>query len=290
MDLTILSYGGGQDSWALLCKYANNSEFRARYAPGRFLVIMADTGDEHQHTYDHVDFTKQYCRQRNMEFIHLTADMGYHAEDWQNLRGFYRAKTAVGSKCFPKTCTDRLKLRPIYNYLEDWIGREYGYTSGYKRAFKAYAKEHGKIKIMVGIAKGEEGRVKRGIPDEKWRAVSLEIIYPLIDMGMDRQICQDYVRALTLPVPYPSNCILCPFMSEIELLWLYRNLPDDFQDWVNIERNKLEKYNHVEKNYGVWKNRTLPEVLADAIDKYGNMTPEELDDYKMNHGCNLSKY
>lgn len=287
--LTILSYGGGQDSTAILYMYVNSPQFRAHYVPGRFLVIMADTGDEHQHTLDHVEFTKQYCKKNNIEFIHLTADMGYHTGDWQSLRGLYRAKTAVGSKCFPKICTDRLKLRPIYNCLEDWIGKEYGYRPGRKNAFKSFAQDHGRVRVLVGIARGEESRVK-GKQDEPWREKSLGIVYPLIDLRMDRQDCQKYARSLDLPVPYPSNCILCPFMSEIELVWLYKNLPDDFQDWVEIERNKLEKYKHIEKNYGVWKNKTLPEVLTGALEKYGNLTPAELDNYKMNHGCNLSKY
>jgi len=36
--------------------------------------------------------------------------------------------------------------------------------------------------------------------------------------------------------------------------------------------------------------RRLPEVLSGALKKYGHMTNEELDNYKMNHGCNMSKY
>ena len=287
--LTILSYGGGQDSTALLYKYVNDPKFRTEFAPGRFLVIMADTGDEHEHTYDHVEFTKRYCKDNKIEFVYLTADMGYHRGDWQNLRGFYRAKNAIGSKAYPKTCTDRLKLRPIYNFLEDWIGREYGYVSGRKRAFKSFAADHGKVRVLVGIARGEETRVK-GKNDEPWKDKALETVYPLIALGMDRQDCQNYARSQALPVPYPSNCILCPFMSEIELLWLFRNLPEDFQDWVELEQNKLDKYSHLEKNYGVWKNRTLPQVLEIAQEKYGNMTDKELNNYKMNHGCNLSKY
>lgn len=187
--LTVLSYGGGQDSTALLYKYVCDGTFRNTYAPGRFLVIMADTGDEHAHTYEHVEFTKKFCLENGIEFIFLTSDMGFHTGDWQNLRNFYRLKKAVGSKCFPKICTDRLKLQPIYRFLESWLEREYGYVAGRKAGFKQFAARHGKIKMLIGIAEGEEKRVKgkgKGKNAAKWYKQSIEIHYPLIDTGMEQ--------------------------------------------------------------------------------------------------------
>jgi 3'-phosphoadenosine 5'-phosphosulfate sulfotransferase (PAPS reductase)/FAD synthetase len=301
--LTVLSYGGGQDSTALLYKYIHDNDFLRTYALGHFLVIMADTGDEHAHTYEHVQFTKELCAEHGIEFVHLTSDMGYHTGDWKNLRHFYRVKKAVGSKCFPKVCTDRLKLQPIYRFLEYWIEREYGFPAGRKAGLKQFAQRHGKIQMLIGIARGEEKRVKGNRNEPKWREASIQVRYPLIDMGMDRQDCQVYVRSLGLPVPYPSNCILCPFMSEIELVWLYRNLPEDYTTWVAFEAAKLERCAHngdmlhamnakgqIVDNMGVWGMKWLPEVLSGALKKYGEMSLEELDEYKMNHGCNMSKY
>lgn len=52
--LTILSFGGGQDSTTILYKLVFDADFKARYAPGDLLVLMADTGNEHPETYSHV--------------------------------------------------------------------------------------------------------------------------------------------------------------------------------------------------------------------------------------------
>ena len=293
MELTILSFGAGQDSTTLLYKYIYDSEFRQRYAPGRFLVICSDTGDEHPETYKHIEQIKQLCVRHKVEFVHLTPDMGYHRGNWQSLRGFYRAKTTCGSKAYPKTCTDNLKLQPIYRYVEDWLGRVYGIATGRKRGFIEFAQRHGKIKMLLGIARGEEGRVADPAKiKERWRQQSITAVYPLIDLGLDRQGCQDYISSVGHSVPPPSNCILCPFMSEIELVWLYRFQRRDYKDWVKIERRKMEKHKALgDKNFVVWGRRTLPHVLAKALERFDYLTDEQLQDYKMSHGhCVKSKY
>ncbi len=302
MELTVLSYGGGQDSTTLLYKYALDNNFRKKYAPGRLLVIMADTGDEHPHTYKHIQFIKEFCSQNVVEFVHLTNDMGFHSPDWQTLRFFYKTKNRIGSKCFPKTCTERLKLRPIYKYLEYWIQKEYGFKSGRKKGLKQFAETYDKINMLIGIAKGEEKRVNKG-ERPKWQEKAIEVIYPLIEMGMDRKDCQDYMASTGLHVPYPSNCLLCPFMSEIELLWLYRFYREDYEEWELLERNKIRanalegdptksknSRGEIVPNMGVWGEKLLPQILEETIKKHGHMSNDELNEYKFNHGCNQSKY
>ena len=76
MELTILSFGAGQDSTTLLYKYILDKSLRERYAPGRFLVLFADTDDEHPHTYKHITFIKNLCVKSVVSFVHLTNDMG----------------------------------------------------------------------------------------------------------------------------------------------------------------------------------------------------------------------
>lgn len=293
--LTVLSFGGGQDSTALLYKYVYDIDFKSRYAPNDFLVIMSDTGDEHPQTYEHVEKIKSFCADQGIEFLHITPDLGFHSESWQSLRGFYNEKKGVGSKAFPKTCTDRLKIQPIYQALEDWIGKKYSLEVGRKKAFYQFTEKYGQISMIIGIAKGEEKRMAVGEDIHKWRRVSINTIYPLVDLGMDRKGCQDYIASTGNTVPMPSNCILCPFLNEIELLWLFKFMPTDYDDWVRIEHNKIEKCRDQglddDRNLGVWGKKRLPEVLEIAKIKHGHMTNDELNDYKMSHGhCVMSKY
>lgn len=291
--LTVLSFGGGQDSTALLYKYAFDAAWRAKYAPGRFLVIMADTRDEHPETNAHVAKIKLFCIEHKIEFVHITPSMGFHGGKWQGYREFLRATSTCGSKVFRKTCTDNLKLKPIYRFLESWLQKNYGTRCSRKQGFYDFAAKHGKISIILGIAKGEEGRV--GAPLEKWAKDTTQRAYPLIDEGLDRQGCQDYITSVGQVVPPPSNCMLCPFMSDIELLWLSKFYPADYAEWVQIEANKIARFKAEglpdEKNYGVWRGKTLPEVLAKAQVKYAHMTDAQLHEYKMSHGhCVKSKY
>ena len=78
--LTVLSMGLGQDSTALLYKYAYDAEFRMHYAPNDFLVIFSDTGNEFDETYRHLEHVKAFCKLQDIEFVHLTADMAITQE------------------------------------------------------------------------------------------------------------------------------------------------------------------------------------------------------------------
>jgi 3'-phosphoadenosine 5'-phosphosulfate sulfotransferase (PAPS reductase)/FAD synthetase len=291
--LTVLSFGGGQDSHALLYRYAFDPDFRAKYAPGRFLVIMAATLDEHPETNVAVEAAKVFCREQSIEFVHITPDMGFHGGKWQGYRQFLMATNTCGSKAFRKTCTDNLKIKPIYRFLEQWLAKNYGVRSALKKGFYDFAAKYGKIKVLIGIAKGEESRC--GAPLEKWAQMTTERVYPLIDLGMDRQGCQDYIAACNKPVPPPSNCMLCPFMSEIELLWLYHNYQADYNAWVILEQNKIDRFRREgladDKNLGVWGRKLLPQKLQEAKVRYAHMTIADINEYKMSHGhCVKSKY
>ena len=308
-ELTVLSLGAGQDSTAISYKIVEDPEFRQKYASGRLLVLMADTGNEHPETLKHIEHLKKYYKENDIEFIHITNDLGYHPRTWPSLKEFYKSKNAIGSKCFPKTCTDKLKIQPIYNCLEDWLHKNYGVSKGRKKGFKEFADKYGKIKMLIGIAAGEERRI--GDPAKepaKYRRESIEKVYPLVEMGMDRKACHDYIKSVNQIVPPPSNCIICPWMNEIELLWLNRFMPEDMQEWIELEQNKLDANMHmnhvpvvdeftgeitsyINKNVGVWGKKTLPQILYKAIMKYGHMTDQELQEYKMSHGhCVMSKY
>jgi 3'-phosphoadenosine 5'-phosphosulfate sulfotransferase (PAPS reductase)/FAD synthetase len=294
-ELTVLSFGGGQDSTALLYKYAFDPAFRAKYAPGRFLVIMAATLDEHPETNAHVAATQDFCKQHAIEFVYITPDMGLHGGKWQGYRQFLRATNTCGSKAFRKTCTDNLKIKPIYRFLEKYLHEKCGVTSTrLKKGFYEFVHQgNGKIKMLIGIAKGEEGRC--GIAIEKWMRETVERVYPLIDLGLDRQGCQDYIASCNKPVPPPSNCMLCPFMSEIELLWLGFNYPLDLAEWITLEQNKIDRFRREglpdDKNLGVWGRKLLPQKLAEAKVRYAHMTHAQINDYKMSHGhCVKSKY
>jgi len=306
--LTVLSFGGGQDSSALLEMYLDNAQFRETYAPGDFLVVMSDTGDEFDQTYQHVADVKARCEKAGVEFVFITADMGYHSEGWQSLRHFYRRNQTIGSRCFPKTCTDRLKIQPIYRFLEAWVSEKYGVQCNKKQGIREFAATHGKIRMMIGIAKGEEKRTSDPANHSaRWYRDSIEHCYPLIDLGMDRAACQDLLHSKGLRV-IPSNCKACPFLSLEELEYLRRFEPDALEDWVALEAAKLQKHeskNRIpvlddsgnpvmdkktgqpkvqNKNFGVFGVKPLSEKITEAATKFKAWSDEEIAHYRYSHG------
>lgn len=303
--LSVLSIGLGQDSTCLLYKLAYDRAFRSHYAPQHLVCLFSDTGDEHPQTYAHLEHVKQFCDQHAIEFIHIVPAMGYHGRGWHSLREQYNLHGTCGSKAgFAKSCTARLKLDPIYRCLEDWIGQKFNVHGTRKEGLKRFARHYGKIKMLVGIARGEEKRVQKAQAKELWHRASIETLYPLIDLKMDRQACQDYIRSLGHEVPLPSNCILCPYASHQEILWLHRFMPEDLQDWIRIEENKILKHAYngdrtktrnrkgqIKNNHGVFGAKLLPEILEEAIERFGHLSDQDLQSYKMSHGhCVMSAY
>lgn len=301
VKLAVLSLGGGQDSTAILYKLMYDADFRETYASEDLLVIMSDTGNEHPETYSHIQFLEILCEEYGIDFIFISSDLGFHTESWQDLVSFYKRTSTCGSKAFMKSCTDNLKIKPIYKCLEDYLGTKYGIDTGRKKGYYEFAEKFGKIRMMIGFGADESKRQASRDNDPKWKAEVIEMSYPLIDIGWSRQDCQDYIKSLDFDVPLPSNCMLCPYIREIELIWLERFYPEVYYEWVEIEANKLEKYAEKleaegKQNHGVFPCRkgetiTLPMVLEKAKAEYGDWNDEQLHEYKMSHGhCVSSKY
>ncbi|WP_286851109.1 MULTISPECIES: hypothetical protein [Sphingobacterium] len=312
--LTVLAFGGGQDSTTILYKIILDPSFREKWIHGDLLILMSDTGNEHPHTYSHISFIEDLCRRNGIAFCFITSDKGYHPKTWPSLTAQFEKNSTIMSLAYPRTCTDNLKIKPLYNYLDHYIAQTYyDYTEETipkgKAFIKRFVKDFGRIKVILGIAAGEEKRIAKSErksrkaqqlnlfktyrdPIPKWMTECIEKTYPLIEECMDRSACQTYIRAVGFPLPYPSNCIMCPYLSKIEILWLFKNMPDQFARWVTYENAKLEKCKEkVKRNLGVKGEQRLNEILQDAIQEFGHMTDEELNEYKMSHGhCVLSSY
>jgi hypothetical protein len=258
---------------------------------------MSDTGNEHPHTYVQVRHIERVCREMKIQFRLVTPAQGFHTPGWPDLKTQWRRTRTVGMKAGKKSCTDRLKITPLYGYLNAFVADRYriprrGRRFQGKHALVQFALEHGRIRMLIGIAKGEERRLLKPFEEPLWMRLAIERRYPLVELGVDRAGCQGYIRSVAQLVPYPSNCMLCPYLSEIELLWLATFYPAEFLEWTELEAAKLAKFAHKGKqNFTVFGRRTLLEVYRDAKRKYGHMTPQELDHYKMTHGhCVASRY
>lgn len=86
------------------------------------------------------------------------------------------------------------------------------------------------VTMWKGISTDEAHRQKDS--DKKW----IQHYYPLIEMGMSRQDCLDWMEAKGYPQPPRSACYFCPYHSDAEWIRLKRDEPDDFQRAIEFER------------------------------------------------------
>lgn len=290
--LTVISNGAGQETSYFIIRACNDKDFYDKHIVGDIVVVGSDTGNEHEHTYENVEFLRRTCELYDIPFFWITNDMGFHSYSWMSLTHQFNKNCGIGSAAFPQSCTDKLKVSVVDKFVDWYIQHTYGCTGKRKNAYYDFKKKFGKIRLILGFAKGEEHRTKNADKyDAVWKLNCVYRYYPLMVDGISRQDCIDYFDSHNLKI-YPSNCIFCFYQSEQELLWLWRNYPLKFAEWAQIEANKLNKYKDAPgKNLGVYGNKTLWEKLEIAIQKYGHWTKDQLDEYKYSHGhCIKSKF
>lgn len=305
-DLTVLSLGLGQDSSAILAKMLTDGEFREEYAPGKLLVVSSDTGNEHDHTYEHKRKIEALCAGReDVEYAFLEAGDRYHMDSWNDvlepqLRGPEDEYDATMVQLGTKSCTDNLKIHPIYLFLDEWINdrMDYGYSvrddgGCRKHAIKRFHREEGKIRILIGYDGEEVDRAQttKAAEQEDYasdRDVWEKALYrefPLLDHDVDqdeaRRINEDFYGYDV----WPSNCMLCPYQSDAEIEWLRRNREDMADLWVEIERRKLDR-DASDNSKGVFlSDETVRERLDRVADEFDDMNDDELDEIKKSRGC-----
>lgn len=81
---------------------------------------------------------------------------------------------------------------------------------------------------IIGISADEADREKPS------RRSEIKNVYPLLDLGMTRQDCLDWMRRKGYPDPPKSACTFCPFHSDE--MWIELRESDDWPAIVEFER------------------------------------------------------
>lgn len=305
--LVVLSHGMGQDSAAMLAAFTDEAqpEIRAKYIgdAAQLLVIHADTGAEHEETVRYRDWVRSYCELKGIVYFQVDRDLGFHSGDWVGgLQAQWDASNTIGSVAFPSTCSDRLKIQPIWHAVNRILADSFGVSPKRKNGMYEHTRRFGrKIRSYLGIAKGEERRLDAvtrarlelrlfdelveapGIGDP-WFDRNAVHQYPLIDLGIDRAGAQAYLRSRNHVVPRPSLCRFCHWKSKAELVHMARTLPDDLSYWLAAEERKMTLNAGSGQNHGVKGAQTLRSFLAEAEAEYGHLSTDELYGYVMTHG------
>lgn len=87
------------------------------------------------------------------------------------------------------------------------------------------------VSSWIGISTDEAARMKPS--REPW----VEHRWPLIELGMSRQDCLDWMRTNGFPTPPRSACVFCPFHSDREWMRLRDEEPSEFAVAVQFEQD-----------------------------------------------------
>jgi hypothetical protein len=219
---TVLSYGGGLDSFSMLVwAIANNIRID--------LVVFADVADwsperdgqdpgEWPATYRHIrDVAIPLCERHGIEFKWLTTAEAPIRGERSLFRYFETMRLMPGR--MSRLCTAAAKVERVAEYVE----RRY---------------PEGQIEVWIGFEAGEEKRAEND-PHGKAKGSACRRVnrFPLIEQSMCRCRCERLVREAGHPIPRKSACVYCPFSKRGDFQNLASELPETFTRVVELERN-----------------------------------------------------
>lgn len=221
--VTVLSLGGGLDSFAMLLDAIDRGELPD-------LVIFADVGDpqrldpgEWPSTYDHIELVVQpLCDELGIEFVWLDTDESPIRGE-RSLFKYFERTSSMPTR-MSRLCTVASKVERIVDYL-----------------YKRYPT--GPIEVWIGFEAGEEARAATD-PHGKGKKSACRRTnrFPLIESKLCRCRCEALVKRWGFPVPRKSACTFCPFSSRGDFATLRSELPNVFARVAKLEENcKLTK-------------------------------------------------
>jgi len=205
----ILSLGAGVQSSTLALMIAHGE------IPMVDAAIFADTGWEPRKVYDWLDWLET-----KLPYPVYRVSKGNLRED--TIR---RSKTSAGRVAavpwhmlMPngdkamgrRQCTHEYKLVPLTKKTRELVG--------------LVPRQRAKgilCETLIGISTDEAMRMKPS--KEPWKVH----VFPLIDKGMTRQHCLNWMERNGYPQPPKSSCIGCPFHSDYE----WRSIKADPESW-----------------------------------------------------------
>lgn len=120
---------------------------------------------------------------------------------YTNIPAFTRVKGKKGQ--IRRQCTGRWKIAPIRRYLQKHRDKQ-------------------RVELWLGISTDEFQRAKDA--DRKY----ITHRFPLLELGMSRADCLQYLADHDLPAPVKSSCVFCPYMNKAA--WEEMRVRDD-GDW-----------------------------------------------------------
>lgn len=213
---TVLSYGLGVDSTAILLRWLEMTDEERGFALDDLVVITAQTGSEYPETIRLVEtHIFPLFRENDIRFVEIAKAGPEKADGYKVLQdtrepvalhpdGGYRLIDEMrDSGTIPqyggiRKCSLKFKGEPIDAWLDDHL-LTWNFTH------------------VMGYEKDEKGRAQK---DAREGATNAKLgarrtpSYPLIEWGWNRARCLDYIAEVTGASWAKSACTFCPFAED----------------------------------------------------------------------------
>ena len=115
--------------------------------------------------------------------------------------------------------------------------------------------------VLIGFSADETHRIGR----RRWPAHA-NPTYPLVDAGLTRQGCRDLIAHAGLPVPPKSSCYFCPYKTRPEWETMARDRPDLFAQAEAVEAAVIARRAELGKDpaYLPRYGRPLAQAITEA--------------------------
>lgn len=254
---TILSYGMGVESSAILVRWAEEPSVRPCLLED-LILITSQTGDEYKDTQrdveahilpllrkHHIRYV-QVARRGHLESDGITVLSDSREPDRLFIGGDYRLSDELRlAGTVPQyggehTCSLKFKAWVIQKWLTENLTRPARHAFGYNaEETKRVAKSEAAIlkRIAFGFNADESGRVEKAASyDTQFR----QSFYPLVEWGWTRQDCIDYLRLALGIIWRKSACVQCPFNAlKADALERNREHPEQVADAMMLEHVSL---------------------------------------------------
>lgn len=217
--LQLLSLGAGVQSTVLALMATAGS------LPGLDGAIFADTGWEPRRVYVHLDRLAGVLEAANIPLYrvskgNLRADAIDPKHRYASVPYFVR--NPDGSEGMGRRqCTSEYKLAPINRKVRELLGAA---APDFRRVPRGRVAEQ-----WIGFSTDEIGRVSEP------RVSYLRHRYPLLELGMDRDACERWLRAAGWTEVAKSACIGCPYHGNRQWRELRDEHPDEWADAVEFD-------------------------------------------------------
>jgi hypothetical protein len=258
MTLRTISYGGGVQSTAMVVLAATRDpDFEAAMGGPVDAALFANVGDDSEHP-----ATLAYVRDVAIPWAH---GRGFAVHELHRTNRAGDTETLLGRIMRPDTASVPLPIRGV-----NGAPGTRSCTADFKvQVVAKWLKQHGATKdapatVAIGISTDEVQRI-----GNKKNAAHERAVYPLIELGLDRQGCMNVTASAGLPVPGKSSCFFCPFHRPQVWAEMRRDEPDLFQKSVEIERYIIDQQTRRDRLplYLTRFGKPLDEAISEAQDQ-----------------------